>query len=235
MSKTAELTSERQLKRAEPNHILALDGLRGLAILLVLFRHLGYVGIDGRGWFARGISRAALNGILGVDLFFVLSGFLITGILFDTAGSRNYFRAFYARRFLRIFPLYYGFIILLVIFSHSLRIAWQGMLPVYLTYTQNIIVGRVGNTLWGYTGQLWSLAVEEQFYIVWPLIIFFIRNRKMLMFAAGILAVFALIFRLASLHAGVPFVLIYRLTPCRMDELLAGAWVALAFRGGGAG
>lgn len=92
---------EAQLHR----HILALDGFRGLAVFLVMFDHFTDMGGLLKGGTA--IQRLLNGGYIGVDMFFILSGFLITGILLDTKGSQNYFSAFYARRTLRIFPLYY--------------------------------------------------------------------------------------------------------------------------------
>ena len=93
--------------------IPALDGVRGLAVLLVFFNHLILAsGIDKDFWWDRQVFKLADASWLGVDLFFVLSGFLITGIPFNSKGSNKYFRSFYGRRILRIFPLYYGYLIL---------------------------------------------------------------------------------------------------------------------------
>jgi peptidoglycan/LPS O-acetylase OafA/YrhL len=94
---------------AGPNHHLpALDGLRGLAVLFVLVFHIFQVEAEPASGLLRLAYKSTRIGQTGVDLFFVLSGFLITGILSDTKGARHYFRNFYARRTVRIFPLYYG-------------------------------------------------------------------------------------------------------------------------------
>src|SRR5438874_1101853 len=110
-------------------HVPALDGLRGLAILLVMQHHFwglafGLASRSPDNTVDRTVSRLFHTGWAGVDLFFVLSGFLITGILYDTKSSDGYFRVFYARRFLRIFPLYYGFLLFAVIvLPHLHRLA----------------------------------------------------------------------------------------------------------------
>src|SRR5512137_1163101 len=93
-------------------HVPALDGLRGVAVLLVLVFHFAHIDGDGGG-VERALLGATRAGWAGVDLFFVLSGFLITGILLDARGATGYFKAFYARRVLRIFPLYYAYLAVL--------------------------------------------------------------------------------------------------------------------------
>ncbi len=231
MSRLPEQSGDRGALQGEPKHVLALDGLRGLAILLVLIRHFGFAVGKDQAWWMQGTAVITNSGYIGVDLFFVLSGFLITGILYRTLDEDHYFRNFYMRRFLRIFPLYYGYLIVLFLLSHPLRIAWNGMLPVFLSYVQNIILVKPYTVLWYYTGQLWSLAVEEQFYIVWPLLIFFIRDRRRLMATALVLSFLSLICRIAMSRHGISGDLIYTLTPCRMDSLLIGSWVGLAARG----
>jgi peptidoglycan/LPS O-acetylase OafA/YrhL len=163
-------------------HLPGLDGIRGLAILLVMFSHFIVVGDNiGKG---TPISTFLHSGYLGVDLFFVLSGFLITGILIDSKSSKNYFGAFYLRRALRIFPVYYGLLTvawLTVVFvtpgdrqvlTGANSMAW------YWLYASNIGMAVKGNWLasptWVGLGHFWSLAVEEQFYLVWPLVVYLI-------------------------------------------------------------
>lgn len=164
-------------------HIPTLDGLRGMAILMVLIAHFNGEAILKEFYPLMGpvLTKVALSGLHGVDLFFVLSGFLITRILIDTKESPKYFLNFYARRFLRIFPLYYG--VLFLIF---------GILPLIVTF--DLAASELSSKqwwLWAYLsnfpgsnmqwdssnifklGHFWSLAVEEHFYIVWPVVILF--------------------------------------------------------------
>src|SRR2546427_5689081 len=122
---------------------------------------------------------------MGVDLFFVLSGFLITGILLDTKGSRHYLRQFHARRVLRIFPLYYAalalFLILLPMLLPGDRVlrdltadsVW------YWTYLYNVKVAAAGFTSSSALGHFWSLAVEEQFYLIWPIVVLYLARRHL--------------------------------------------------------
>jgi len=205
-----------------------------MAILLVLFFHLLWSNVEtGNPWLNLAVEfRAA--GWVGVDLFFSLSGFLITGILYDAINDRHYFKNFYARRVLRIFPLYYGVILVLTLCFHS-SLATAGK-PLLL------LVGYLQNTaLWWHntpktyliplSEHLWSLAVEEQFYLVWPLIVFAVKDRRRLLWVSAILSLAALGSRILLLHHGAPFVATYKLAFCRADSLLGGAWLALMIRG----
>jgi peptidoglycan/LPS O-acetylase OafA/YrhL len=154
-----------------------LDCLRGLAILMVLFFH-GFAsrsGSEGLSWFPGLLVRIVAPGWAGVNLFFVLSGFLITGILLDSKHHPQYYRRFYSRRALRILPAYYALLLLLAILGryglHAENPSWAflGLSAIYLA---NVTV------LFGVPmqfGVLWSLAVEEHFYLIWPLIV---RNVK---------------------------------------------------------
>jgi len=220
------------------SHVPALDGVRGMAILLVLVSHLML--FNDRTGNRFGDSLSALRGLgwVGVDLFFVLSGFLITGILFDTLHDPHYFRSFYMRRFLRIFPLYYGFLFFLLILGHwgpGMHFGWDGRQYVLLTYLQNtgiwFPVTDFHPGLWADLDHFWSLAVEEQFYLFWPLLVFLVRERRRLIALALVLSGIALVLRIMLyLHGSSPL-LIFMLTPCRMDTLLLGAVAALIVRG----
>jgi peptidoglycan/LPS O-acetylase OafA/YrhL len=213
-------------------HIAALDGLRAAAILLVLIRHL----VPHR----PGLSAAAktFNGLVGlgwsgVDLFFVLSGFLITGILLDARRADGYFRNFYARRVLRIFPLYYLMVFLCtVVFTHvpAMRDAVPGPNPLWWwLYLSNVVLSFAPEASSGWLGNFWSLAVEEHFYLLWPAIIYFSTRRTTVWVCISCLVVASLC-RIGFNLAGNPYAG-YALTPCRMDALAAGALVAIAYRG----
>jgi len=150
-----------------------LDSLRGLAILGVLFLHGIYSSTNGMvfGGPARRFIQITQPGWLGVNLFFVLSGFLITGILLDSKSSSRYFASFYTRRALRILPAYYSLLILLVIFGGA---SWS-YLGLCFLYLANV------TTLFSVAedyGPLWSLAVEEHFYLLWPLIVYRLSRRN---------------------------------------------------------
>src|SRR5262249_20264383 len=125
------------------------------------------------------LEKVADFGWIGVDLFFVLSGFLITGILVDSKEQSNYFRGFYWRRVLRIWPLYYGLVLLVYLIGPHLRLAanWNisSYAPwIYVFFLQNILIPDWG--IYPLT-PTWSLAIEEQFYLIWPLAVRFLSTR----------------------------------------------------------
>jgi peptidoglycan/LPS O-acetylase OafA/YrhL len=221
-----------------PRHIPALDGLRGVAILLVVTYHaariLPYVGPR-----EEVLQRVLDTGWIGVDLFFVLSGFLITGILLDTKGSAAYFRTFYARRMLRIVPLYFVFLLCIAAAAwiayalgfgqeqadQSLRVQ-----PWYWTYMVNVLIAREGWAASGrHTAHLWSLSIEEQFYLAWPVIVFAISRRALIRTAIGV-AVGALALRVALVAMHAPWAAVYVLLPTRVDTLAIGALLAVLAR-----
>ena len=226
------------MKPAPGARVDALDGLRGVAIIMVLFVH--FVG-DATPYSraGRAVVKLANYGIFGVDLFFVLSGFLITGILWDSKSGPRYFRNFYVRRTLRIFPLYYGTLAILfgvlpalgVVDSPGLDVATrnQGWLWAYGT---NFFVAAQRDWALPYVSHFWSLAVEEHFYFVWPLVVLIFSRRALLRISVAGIAL-ALGLRIALARAGAGDVAITALTPCRLDALLVGAFLALAVRGAG--
>ena len=221
---------------ADKSHDPALDGIRGVAVSLILFHHLVYYsGIDRTVWFDWQFFRLADSCWLGVDLFFVLSGFLITGILYEARSSPHYFRNFYGRRVLRIFPLYYGFLLLslLVIPPWLTAESTQGFFQAqgwYWLYLSNFHIAIFG-WLEAPIGHFWSLAIEEQFYLIWPFLVFVLNREKLLR-----VSVFCMILALV-LRIWLPFDMdrttAYVLLPTRMDSLAAGAILALLIRGPG--
>ncbi|HEX6407837.1 MAG TPA: acyltransferase, partial [Gemmatimonadales bacterium] len=130
-------------------HLPALDGLRGVAILLVMGYHILET-FPGGPEVPDLVTRLASVGWIGVDLFFVLSGFLITGILYDTKGSPGFFRNFYIRRVLRIFPLYYGFLALFCLILPALGpndaaiVELHRACPWYWSYLANFYMAQHG-------------------------------------------------------------------------------------------
>ena len=213
-----------------PNQTLAitgkwlppLDGLRGLAIVMVMLFHYAMI-LNRHQPLQRAVASLSDFGWTGVDLFFVLSGFLITGILLDTSSATNYFNSFYTRRILRIFPLYYLslpliFFVIAPADAHPHTRIW------YLFYAQNWVMTKVF-----FAGHYWSLAVEEQFYLLWPFVVRQFNRRQVLQIAiAGALA--AVVLRLALLAENVDPYYIYRNVFTRMDALLIGAACACLIR-----
>jgi peptidoglycan/LPS O-acetylase OafA/YrhL len=212
-------------------HIGALDGVRGVAILLVLFYHLGR-SAQGFG-FQNIVLKASGFGWCGVDLFFVLSGFLITGILYDSRNSEFYFRNFYVRRILRIFPLYYAALLLVVLLAALWPQAgvWGTHSSLWIAfYLTNILLVAEGAAAAGIVSHFWSLAIEEHFYLVWPFVVRW-GTRRQLMTAAAALAAGAFALRVALVLSGADVEAPYVLTPARIDALAIGALCALAVRG----
>ena len=209
----------------------ALDGVRGLAILLVVMHNFSLLS-EPHGVGASLLAAWLDRGWVGVQLFFVLSGFLITGILLDTRTSSNYFSAFFGRRVLRIWPLYYATLLVMFVVLPMLHV-WPGVslrdqphelwLTVYLSNWVEPFYPR--NSL----PHFWSLAVEEQFYVVWPFLVYRCNARQVLKASLAI-AVVALAIRYALLSAALPADAVYKFSVCRMDALALGAAAAAALR-----
>ena len=158
-----------------------LDSVRGIAITGVLLLHGFFWQYSG--FHLSGLPRlfllATQPGGLGVNLFFVLSGFLITGILLDSREKPQYFRRFYTRRALRILPAYYLLLILLAVL-HQSSAAFLGLSFVYLANVTHLFGVAAGY------GPLWSLAVEEHYYIFWPAVIYKLTRRHLAMATVGL-------------------------------------------------
>lgn len=214
-----------------PRHLPALDGLRGIAILLVLAHAFSV--FEPASTLAMLLKLGFDFGWIGVQLFFVLSGFLITGILLDARGSAGYYRNFIARRALRIFPLYYGVLLLAFVLLPLLRT----MPPGY---------GQHQAWLWLYVANFtapfgraepafphfWSLCVEEQFYLLWPLLVHWAGRRGVLV-SGVVLVVLAIASRVlarALFPAPLGEDIAYMFTVCRFDALAIGAMLAAMLR-----
>jgi peptidoglycan/LPS O-acetylase OafA/YrhL len=184
------------------------------------------------------LQRLLLSGFLGVDLFFVLSGFLITGILVDAKRRPHYFRTFYMRRALRIFPLYYGLLALAYLSVPLLSPQDAATLKGpnspwwYWLYASNIGMAVKGSWLesptWFSLGHFWSLAVEEQFYMVWPFIVFCLKEKWLGRLCA--LLVVTNPFVMGWLHSEIGALGTYVSTLSRIGSLAAGSGLALLYR-----
>jgi len=224
--------------------IEVLDGVRGLAILMVIVFHTMHLRFSESESLVCSQFLGFGTGLLwcGVDLFFVLSGYLITGILIDSRGSSRYFINFFARRTVRIFPLYYAVLfLLLVVFpwmvsvldlgNVSLRLALAKLVEnqAYLWfYMQNYLQATERSTLPG-LGHFWSLAVEEQFYVVWPFLVYFLSKVRFFWLCAGIVVLLPFV-RLGLYSAGVEGWAIRQWTFTRIDSLVAGSLAAMVIR-----
>jgi peptidoglycan/LPS O-acetylase OafA/YrhL len=158
-----------------------LDSLRGVAILLVVFYH-GFFwsnGLTGLSGFAKLFVNLTRIGWLGVNLFFVLSGFLITGILIDSKTNKHYYRRFYVRRALRILPAFYALLLILSFIPSQSR-AYLMLSFFYLSNVAPLVGIPMTYTM------LWSLAVEEHFYFVWPASVCLLSRRALMIYAMTI-------------------------------------------------
>jgi peptidoglycan/LPS O-acetylase OafA/YrhL len=173
----------------------------------------------------------------GVDLFFVLSGFLIVGILLDHREAKNYFQVFWARRILRIFPVYFlllaTYLVALAVHTNLSSPAlevwlFKDTLPAwsYALFIQNYFMAFENHTGSYWIGVTWSLAIEEQFYLLVPLLVFVLNRKQMLMLALACIVVAPVL----RLWPGADWHWYYFATPCRMDALMFGVVVTCAIR-----
>lgn len=208
-----------------------LDGLRGIAIALVVFFHS--MKMKPLSTLDSWVYRAGRGGWIGVDLFFVLSGFLITGILLHNRGTSNYFRSFYARRTLRIFPLYYFMLMISFWLLPAIGGAEHSFFPDerseqwwYWTYLSNVLFSIRHYFRHSILGPTWSLAIEEQFYLIWPLVIF-LCSPRVLKWLCPVLLLAVVAARTIASFQGVHWVPLYVLSVFRCDGLILGSLISV--------
>jgi peptidoglycan/LPS O-acetylase OafA/YrhL len=217
-------------RESSTGRLAALDGIRGLAIIWVVLHNTTDLLPPTLHGISHVLAFLVHPGWIGVQLFFALSGFLITGGLLDTQRATNYFRAFYARRALRILPLYYTVLILLLIIAPALHLG-----PVSLRTTPKEQL-----SLWLFTvnwthaapygfAHFWSLAVEEQFYLFWPLVVHRLSARRLLA-ACLYIALIGMLIRGVMVFSGAGDWTVYTATTSRLDVLALGGAAACLVR-----
>jgi peptidoglycan/LPS O-acetylase OafA/YrhL len=233
------MAEETPMPLTRKGHLPELDGLRGIAILSVLVYH--FIGVSFCTELPSALSQRTVDVLrqawLGVDLFFVLSGFLIGGILIDSRASRQFFKPFYARRFFRIAPLYA--LLLIANFLSLAHLIPRAPSPArsdvpwyaYLTFTQNYWLARGPAGVAAFMGVTWSLAVEEQFYLTIPVLVRFVRARFLPWLLVGLIVLAPLLrFNLYTTLGADARRAAYELTYCRVDTLAMGALLAVLLR-----
>jgi peptidoglycan/LPS O-acetylase OafA/YrhL len=224
------MQKEAPAERSE-RHVKALDGIRAISILWVMAFHFTNADYASGGVLQRFVGAWLQEGWIGVHLFFVLSGFLITGILYDSLHGAHFFRNFYARRTLRIFPLYYAALFVLLALTPLLHLNWHGRWWVWALYLQNLPLSQSDHLSASVAiVHFWTLAVEEQFYLVWPLVVFLVRDIKKLIWLSLGLATFSVVLRWWLPHTGMQIIDVRTLMPCQADSLLIGGAAALGLR-----
>ncbi len=225
-------------------HVRALDGFRGLAVLLVMWSH--FIAVSPALTHGTAVGRLLKSGYYGVDMFFVLSGFLITGILLDAKGGEGYFKVFIMRRVLRIFPLYYA--VLAVVYGGAWLFAHDSF-HLYASGPDSHLWFWLYSSNWGMVakgwgtadgawlitpdgsslGHFWSLAVEEQFYLFWPWIVAWLDRRKLAWLCGSFLVLAPVMASFLSDFAGNSLSG-YVSTLGRLNTLGCGALLAIAAR-----
>ncbi len=223
-----------QIESADRKHIYlpSLEGIRGYAFLVVFWAH--YSSFDTpdfhiKPWLVP-LELIARNAWIVIPIFFVLSGYLIGGILYDTRDREGYFRVFYSRRFLRVFPIYYITLLLIAAFDIFQGIPLNFSFWSHFLYIQNLIPGYPASLtvpVQSQTGHLWSLAIEEQFYLLWPLVVWLCPNRRALLRATMLLIGLCCIMRFSAYWIHIPLDACYLWTPTRIDAILLGVLLAI--------
>ena len=223
------VSETRALPGAGGQHVAALDGIRGLAVLAILFHNASWIATSRSTGAEKIIGSVAAASWVGVTLFFVLSGLLITGILLDTRERPHFFRSFYIRRTLRIFPIYYLLLAVVVLIGPRVisDTAWITSVRANQIYYWAYISNWTSHGIVG-LAHFWSLAVEEQFYLVWPLVVWLVPRRRLLWVCGAIILLTPFI-RLGLYQIGLATAT-YTYTVARWDALALGAVLAILLR-----
>lgn len=213
---------------ADHSRVPELDGIRAIAVWMVLIAHIFYGWVPSNHNFSpipRFVMLVIGHGWLGVDLFFILSGFLITGILLNSKERPDYFRNFYARRFLRIMPLYFA-VVLVFYFCYTRYRDYFVLSTLFAANLANLFNIREPHG----PGVFWSLAVEEHFYLLWPLLVYVLDRRKLTMLAISIVVLTPVARGIAVAHGMSIDGAVYEYSWFRFDGLALGALMAVWVR-----
>lgn len=217
------------------NRIKELDGLRGIAVVLVMALHI----FKRAAYFTEhpvllAFTKFTTVGWVGVDIFFTLSGFLITSILLKSKTEEHYFRNFYVRRALRIFPLYYAAIIFVLLFAPKVEPEFMAQLktalPIMLLYQQNWALPFKDFHITQYLLITWSLAIEEQFYFLWPFIVYKLSREQLVKTSVWYIAISMTVRILGTLfwpNLSQASTFFYYTSFARFEEMLFGGLLAV--------
>jgi peptidoglycan/LPS O-acetylase OafA/YrhL len=223
--------------RGVSSRISDLDGLRGVAVLVVIALHI----FKRADYFTENPILASITGLtavgwMGVDIFFTLSGFLITSILLQARNEGSYFKNFYMRRALRIVPLYLVLILFVLFLAPKVEPEFTAnlsvLLPILLLYQQNWIVPLADLYMTEYLGVTWSLAIEEQFYVLWPFLVYYLNTKQLIK-----ISIWAISISFLTRVVGVVFFadiqsvsdFFYYNSFTRFEQIIIGALLALVF------
>ena len=212
-------------------HLTALDGVRGFGFLGIFLAHYLSPAVD------RNRSIPWVNGLfyieqiawMAVPAFFVLSGYLIGGILFNSRNREGFFKVFYGRRMLRILPVYYMTLLIVACVSLAHGVHLKLLFWSHFIYIQNLLPGYPNADVEPYSRlvHLWSLAIEEQFYLTWPVVVWFARDRAKLLKIVAVFCGLSCTLRFISPWIHLSAIRCYFATPTRADAILLGVGLAL--------
>ena len=225
------LASAPVLRLSSSTRVAELDGFRAIAVSMVFILHICFASklpADALSWMPGLLFQFISHGWLGVDLFFVLSGLLITGILLDSKESPGFFQSFYARRALRILPLYFACIAVMALCYRGAG-DYFSLASLFLANFSSAFGVRQPHG----PGVFWSLAVEEHFYLLWPILVFVCGRRMLLAISIAVIIASPVLRGMGAVLGMEPETQIYQYSFFRCDGLALGAVIAIAFRARG--